>query len=180
MQPVAHFVVKNGERRHAETVFTVELHPGQVALYNSDARFRVCAAGRRFGKSHEACIELAENALMTENEHGQRLTIEHAVYYVAPTFDQAKRIMWPKLFTILKHVKEGGLIEAFNINDGWVQLTGSHRRIYIKGADNPDSLRGIALSYVVLDEFENVVVSEVSVGNDKMCEAFEVEEFPVL
>ena len=140
----------------APHVFTVELHPGQVALHNSVARFRVCAAGRRFGKSHEACIELAEHALATETPEGQPLTIEHAVYYVAPTFDQAKRIMWPKLQTILGHQKDGGLIEKFNINDGWVQVVGSHRRIYIKGADNPDSLRGIALSYVCLDEFADM------------------------
>lgn len=140
----------------AATVFRVELHPGQIALYNSPARFRVCAAGRRFGKSHEACIELAQNALKTENEYGYPLTIEHGVYYVAPTFDQAKRIMWSKLFEILGHKKEGGIIERFNVNDGWVQVVGSGRRIYIKGADNPDSLRGIALSYVCLDEFADM------------------------
>ncbi len=136
--------------------FTVELHPGQVAIHNSPARRRVVAAGRRFGKSHMAAIELAEHAMMTENEFGYKLNTEHGVYYVAPTFDQAKRIMWPKLFEILGHAKDGGLIAGSNINDGWIEMVGSHRRIYIKGADNPDSLRGIALSYVVLDEFADM------------------------
>jgi predicted phage terminase large subunit-like protein len=64
--------------------------------------------------------------------------------------------MWPKLTELLGHEKDGGLIANFNINDGWIQLIGSGRRIYIKGADNPDSLRGIALSYVVLDEYADM------------------------
>ena len=76
--------------------FKVSLHPGQSAIYNSPKRFKVCAAGRRFGKSHFAALMLGIEALKTENEHNQTLTIEHAVYYVAPTFDQAKRVMWPK------------------------------------------------------------------------------------
>jgi len=145
-------------------VFSVELHPGQIAIYNSPARFKVCAAGRRFGKSHLAAVKLAEEALKTHHvvidSDGKRrvyvLTQEHGVYYVAPTFDQAKRIMWPKLFELLGHEKTGGLIANFNINDGWIQLIGSGRKIFIKGADNPDSLRGIALSYVVLDEFADM------------------------
>lgn len=150
--------------------FSTELHPGQIAIYNSAARYKVCAAGRRFGKSHFAAIMLAQAALSTEthgwgkdadgnytvNTKAYRLTQEHGVYYVAPTFDQAKRIMWPKLFEILGHEKDGGLIAGFNVNDGWVQMRYSGRRIYIKGADNPDSLRGIALSYVVLDEYADM------------------------
>jgi predicted phage terminase large subunit-like protein len=144
----------------AARVFSVELHPGQIAIYNSVARFKVCAAGRRFGKSHYAAVKLAEEALRTERVsrtgNTYRLTQEHGVYYVAPTFDQAKRIMWPKLFELLGLQKDGGLIANFNVNDGWIQLVGSGRKIYIKGADNPDSLRGIALSFVVLDEYADM------------------------
>jgi hypothetical protein len=147
-----------------EKVFSVELHAAQIAIYNSPARFKVCAAGRRFGKSHFAAAKLSEEALRTTREvrdpegniRVYNLTSEHGVYYVAPTFDQAKRIMWPKLFEMLGHEKTGGLIANFNINDGWIQLIGSGRKIYIKGADNPDSLRGIALSFVVLDEFADM------------------------
>jgi hypothetical protein len=83
------------------TELRVSLHPGQAAIFNSKARFKVCAAGRRFGKSHYAAATLAIEALREENEAGYTLTIEHGVYYVAPTFDQAKRIMWPKLRQLL-------------------------------------------------------------------------------
>jgi hypothetical protein len=98
---------------------------------------------------------LGIEALKTENEYGYRLTQEHGVYYVAPTFDQAKRVMWPKLHELLGFSKHGGLIEKENVNDGWLQLI-SGRKIYIKGADNPDSLRGIGLSYLVLDEYADM------------------------
>ncbi len=135
--------------------FVVSLHPGQAAIYNSPARFKICAAGRRFGKSHFAAYMLGIHALMEENEHGYKLDDEAGVYYVAPTFDQAKRIMWPKLINILKYEKDGGLIKGVNTNDGWIQLING-RKIYIKGADNPDSLRGIGLSYVVLDEYADM------------------------
>jgi phage terminase large subunit-like protein len=133
----------------------VSLHPGQAAIFNSKARFKVCAAGRRFGKSHYAAVTLAIEALREENEAGYTLTIEHGVYYVAPTFDQAKRIMWPKLRQLLGFEISGGFIRNENVNDGWLELVNG-RRIYIRGADNPDSLRGIALSYVVLDEYADM------------------------
>lgn len=134
---------------------TVRLHPGQTAIYNSPARFKVVAAGRRFGKSHFAACMLGIEALRTENERGYRLTAEDGVYYVAPTADQARRVMWPKLRTILGYKQAGGFIARENVNDGWIELV-SGRRIYIKGADNPESLRGIGLSYVVLDEYADM------------------------
>jgi phage terminase large subunit-like protein len=137
------------------TEFKVSLHPGQAAIYNSPARFKVVAAGRRFGKSHFAAVELGIEALREVNAAGYRLTPEHGVYYVAPTFDQAKRIMWPKLRELLGFKANGGFIANENVNDGWIELI-NNRRIYIRGADNPDSLRGIALSYVVLDEYADM------------------------
>jgi hypothetical protein len=136
-------------------VFNPSLHPGQAAIHNSPARFKVVAAGRRFGKSHYAAIELIIEALLSENKFGYPLGREAGVYYVAPTFDQAKRIMWPKLQELAGYAKHGGLITRENSNEGWLELV-SGRRIYIKGADNPDSLRGIALSFVVMDEFADM------------------------
>lgn len=131
------------------------LHPGQAAVYNSNARYKVVVAGRRFGKSHLAAYLLIMHAMMNENEFGQELTPEHGVYYVAPTQDQAKRIMWPKLRALMGYERNGGLIRNENTNDGWLELING-RRIYIKGADNPDSLRGIGLSFVVLDEYADM------------------------
>ena len=135
--------------------FVVALHPGQAAIHNSPARFKVVAAGRRFGKSYLAAATLGIETLRPENDRDYKLSIEHGVYYIAPTFDQAKRVMWPKLRTQLGYEKNGGLIVNENTNDGWIELV-NHRRLYIKGADNPDSLRGLGLSYVVLDEYADM------------------------
>lgn len=135
--------------------FEVSLHPGQAAIWNSPARFKIVAAGRRFGKSHFAAYTLGINALLSENSRGYRLGTDAGVYYVAPTQDQAKRVMWPKLRELLGYQRQGGFIARENTNDGWIELI-NRRRIYIKGADNPDSLRGIGLSYVVLDEYADM------------------------
>jgi len=134
--------------------FNVKLHPGQVAINNSPARFKVVAAGRRFGKSHYAAATLGIAALkLTHKQY--KLTAENKVYYVAPTADQARRVMWPKLRLLLGYAKQGGFIKRENVNDGWIELV-SGRQIFIKGADNPDSLRGEGYSYVVLDEYADM------------------------
>jgi hypothetical protein len=135
--------------------FRVALHPGQAAIFNSPARFKICAAGRRFGKSHFAAYMLAIAALQETNYAGYKLSVENGVFYVAPTFDQAKRIMWPKMHALLGFEQKGGLIRNENVNDGWLELING-RRIYIRGADNPDSLRGAGYQYVVLDEYADM------------------------
>jgi len=135
--------------------FKVGFHDRQAEMYNAVARFKVCAAGRRFGKSHYAAYECSINALQTVNARGFKLTKEHPVYYIAPTADQAKRIMWPKLQEILGYKKHGGFITRENSNEGWIEVEGGCR-IYCRGADNPETLRGVAYRYVVLDEYADM------------------------
>lgn len=134
------------------------LHPGQAAIYNSPARFKVVAAGRRFGKTHLASAYLSVGALEDVNSRGYKITIEHPVYYLAPTFEMAKRVVWPKLRVMLGYEKTGGFIANENTNDGWIELVNGHR-IYIRGADNPDSLRGISPARIVLDEYADMPAS---------------------
>lgn len=138
-----------------ERVLRLALHPGQQAIFNSPARFKVVAAGRRFGKSHLAAAMLSIAGLEEVNSRGYTITQEHPVYYVAPTFEQARRIIWPKLREMLGFEKTGGFIAGENTNDGWIQLVNGHR-IYIRGADNPDSLRGISPAFIVMDEYADM------------------------
>lgn len=128
-----------------------KLHEGQLEIFNDPARFKVVAAGRRFGKSFLACISMLINGLQTENWAGYDVT-DKEVYYVAPTFDQAKKIMWPLLKKLGKMEREGGVI-ASTVENTAVATLINGRRISIKGADRPDLLRGVGLSYVVLDEY---------------------------
>lgn len=119
----------------------VELHPKQTEVFNDDHRFKVVAAGRRFGKSRLAAWTLIIEALKSK---------EKDVFYVAPTFQQAKDILWSVLkelaHTVIKSVHENTAVITL-IND---------RKIYLKGSDRPDTMRGVGLAYVVVDEYADM------------------------
>ena len=138
-----------------EREFRVKLHPAQSAIFNSSARFTVTAAGRRFGKSYLAATKLGIEGLREVNARGHTLDENHGIYYIAPTFDQAMRIMWRRLKKMLGSEKEGGFIKNENINNGYLELING-RRIYIKGAENFDALRGEGYAFVVLDEYADM------------------------
>lgn len=127
------------------------LHDAQLEIFNDAARFKVVAAGRRFGKSYLACVMLILAALMEVSASGKDLANKE-VYYIAPTFEQGKKIMWPLLKSLAKMEKEGGLIAQAHENTAVATLING-RRISIKGADRPDSLRGVGISFAVLDEY---------------------------
>lgn len=131
-------------------VLNVALHDAQTDIYNSLARFKVVAAGRRFGKSFLAAYLLLCEGL--KNSHvgmsGKEYDLSlKEIYYIAPTFEQAKKIMWP----LIKELGRG-VITSTHENTATCTLING-RRVSIKGADRPDSLRGIGLSFVVLDEY---------------------------
>jgi len=123
-----------------------DLHDRQFEVFNDPARFKVVAAGRRFGKSYLAKVMLLIEGMKMENEYGYDLK-NRAIYYIAPTFEQAKRIMWQELKDMGRSV-----IDSTLENQGIIKLING-REIHLKGADRPDTLRGVGLSYVVLDEY---------------------------
>jgi hypothetical protein len=108
-------------------------------MFRARERFLVCVAGRRFGKTIFALTWLAsEIARRPPGALG---------YYVAPYRVMAKAIAWDKLLQLTK-----GWRIAISTSDLTVQLPGD-RRISLKGADDPETLEGVGLSAVVLDEF---------------------------
>jgi len=123
-----------------------KLHEKQLEIFNSPARFKICAAGRRGGKSYLSAVTLLIEGLKNHNEHGYDLSTKR-VFYVAPTFDQGKRIIWDLLKDLGKEV-----IQSTLENQAIITLING-RKIEIKGADRPDTLRGVGLSYVVMDEY---------------------------
>jgi len=122
------------------------LHKGQLEVFQSEARFRVVAAGRRFGKSYLSAIELLINALHEENDEGISLKNKE-VWYIAPTFQQAKDILW----NLLKDLGKDVIEQAFE-NTATLRLING-RTIKLKGSDRPDTLRGVGVSFVVMDEY---------------------------
>ena len=116
----------------------LELLPWQQEVMQSSARFKVIAAGRRTGKSHLAAVSLLLSAL--NGERGK-------TFYVAPTQGQARDVIWNTIFDIA-----GDIIEKSHVNNLEITLAGGNV-IYLKGADRPDTLRGVSLKHLVLDEY---------------------------
>jgi Terminase large subunit, T4likevirus-type, N-terminal len=119
----------------------ISLKPSQSRVFICDRRFRVLAAGRRFGKTYLACIELCRAAMGPGR----------VAWYVAPTYKQAKRICWKPL----KEFTRPFWASQPNETDLRIELiTGG--TIALRGADNYDGLRGEGLDFVVLDEFASM------------------------
>ncbi len=126
------------------------MHPGQVQIYNSPALYKVCAAGRRFGKTWLAAMLCIIQGLATVNIRGLPLDDSSEVMYMAPTFEQAKGIFWP----VLKKLAEPVTLQVHE-NTGVLTLINGVR-IRLKGMDNPDRARGFKLRYAVLDEYADM------------------------
>jgi len=134
----------------------VILHEKQSIVARDPTRFKVVAAGRRFGKSYLAAVTLFEKGYETDVP-GKNIKIRsdgshwdltnEIVYYVGPTFKQARENLWEVMMQM-----GSGLIAGVRQNEGEIKLTNG-RLIRFKGADDPDSLRGVGLAYVVMDEY---------------------------
>lgn len=122
------------------------LHPPQLEIFNSPAQYKVVAAGRRFGKSYLSCVALLIEALRETNDKGYDLKSKE-VWYVAPTFQQAKDILWNLLKELGRDVIKG------TVENTATATLINGRTIKLKGSDRPDTLRGSGLSFVVLDEY---------------------------
>lgn len=133
----------------------VELHPRQLEVFHDPHRFKVVAAGRRFGKSFLAAVTLLVEAAKMETVTSEGVTVDlslEEVYYVGPIFQTSKENIWPTLLKLAGHGTDNSLIAQKWENTGILQLING-RMIKIKGTDRPDNIRGIGLSYVVMDEY---------------------------
>jgi predicted phage terminase large subunit-like protein len=119
----------------------VELLPWQQEVFADTTRFKIVAAGRRTGKSRLAAWMLIINALQTDKGH---------VFYVAPTQGQARDIMWQTLLE-LGH----GVITNAHINNLQIKLVNG-ATISLKGGDRPETMRGVSLKFLVLDEYADI------------------------
>lgn len=114
----------------------------QAEVASSKKRFRVLCAGRRFGKSVLAIRELAKFA----RNPGK------SVLYVAPTYQMCRNIVWQPLKNKLRELN---WIEKVNESRLEIYLTNGST-IMLRGADNPDSLRGMGSSFICIDEVADI------------------------
>lgn len=118
-----------------------KLHEKQAEVFYNDCRFRVVVAGRRFGKTKLSMLTMIAWATKKLQK----------IWYVAPTYRMAKQIMWNDLkanvpLEWVTKIRENELSMEFR--NGSV--------ISLRGADKPDSLRGVSLDFLVLDEFQDI------------------------
>jgi len=118
----------------------------QTILHNAFKRFNVIAAHRRFGKTVCCINELIDQAL-----HNELKNPHYA--YIAPTYGQAEKIAWE----YLKNYCEG--VPGYKAHEGKLRVTISRPNtrdaitVWLLGAENPDSIRGMYMDGVILDEF---------------------------
>ena len=123
------------------TYLNIELLPWQQEVWNDDRRFKIVAAGRRTGKSRLAAWMLIVNALQAERGH---------VFYVAPTQGQARDIMWQTLLELGHPV-----VASSHINNLQIKLINGST-ISLKGSDRPETMRGVSLKFLVMDEYADM------------------------
>jgi len=113
-----------------------KLHKGQYEVATDVHRFRVICAGRRWGKS-----TLAQLIVM-------QWAARPGLYWIVnPTYKQAKMIHWRELKKLIPRewIQKTNETElSFTLKNGSI--------IELKGADNPDALRGVKLHGLVIDE----------------------------
>ena len=123
------------------TELNIKLLPWQQEVWEDTSRFKIVAAGRRTGKSRLAAWMLIVNALQADKGH---------VFYVAPTQGQARDIMWQTLLELGHPVISGS-----HINNLQIKLVNG-ATISLKGADRPETMRGVSLKFLVLDEYADM------------------------
>lgn len=119
----------------------VKLHKGQLEVAEDTHRFRVICAGRRWGKSVLAQLTVLKWA-----------TEKPGLYWiVSPTYKQSKQIHWRGIQQIIpkEWVEKKNEVElSITLKNGSI--------IELKGAENPDNLRGVKLRGLVIDEIASI------------------------
>ena len=121
----------------------INLTKPQYQVSSSNKRFRVLVSGRRFGKTYLCITEMMKYATK----------VKKTIWYVAPTFKMAREIVWLKLKQMLS---DFNWIESINETNLSIKIRNSGSIISLKGCENYDSLRGVGIDFLILDEFADI------------------------
>ena len=110
----------------------------QREVWESPERFKLLCSGRRFGKTYLCLARLISWAI---NNPGS------LNWYLAPTYRAAKQISWRQLRAMVPP----DIYAKKNESDLTVELTNGSI-IALKGAESADTLRGVSLSSLIIDE----------------------------
>ena len=120
----------------------MQLTKPQQQIANDKNRWRLCAGGRRLGKSVGAMREMC---FFARNPN-------KVIFYIAPTYRMCKSIMWEQLKEQLHKLR---WVKKINETELTIRLVNGSK-IVLAGADNPDRLRGVFCDFVVFDEFADM------------------------
>jgi PBSX family phage terminase large subunit len=110
----------------------------QTKVLDDTHRFKVINCGRRAGKSFLVAIKLLDFASNNPKS---------IVWYISPNYKQSKSIMW----TMLRDIIPQYGISKTNETELKIELKNGSQ-ILLKGAEDPDSLRGVRIDFCVFDE----------------------------
>jgi hypothetical protein len=131
-------------KEYNRTIENLGLLPWQGFVYLHPSRYRIVVAGRRSGKSYLCMHELYRAALSVE---------KGLVVYIAPTLKMAKQIMWRSLLDMIPPE----MISEINRTDMSLVLRNTGTMIRLFGAEVPDRLRGLSISFAVFDEAADII-----------------------
>lgn len=113
-------------------------HSGQEQFHNSEARFRILACGRRWGKTISGANEFIKQMIQAGPE---------AVgFAVAPTFWHTQK-QWKE---VLRYCPRQ-IITDIHRGEHKITLIGK-REVWFRSCDNPDSLRSEGIDILWMDE----------------------------
>jgi hypothetical protein len=117
------------------------MHSGQRTVFSDHRRFKVVVAGRRWGKT-----QLSKLAIIRRCQYPKQL-----IWYVAPTYGMARSILWDELKESIPRAW------VFSINETRMSIRlHNGTKIELKGADKPDTLRGVGLHLLIIDEAQDI------------------------
>ncbi|MCS5550591.1 MAG: terminase family protein [Gammaproteobacteria bacterium] len=136
-------MITNGEEKRKGIVIPYTPRTLQAKLHNELDRFNVVVCHRRFGKTVFAINQMIKSAIQ-DIQKGKKAP---RYAYLAPLFKQAKTVAWDELKRLLID------FPGVKFNEAELRADFMDARIQLYGADNPDTLRGIYLDGVILDEY---------------------------
>ena len=128
----------NPDWSHVSNDLFLSLTDPQRQVWESPERFKLLCSGRRFGKTYLCIARLIAWAIDKPGSLN---------WYVTANYRMAKQIAWRQLKTMVPPdicVKRNESELSVELYNGSI--------IALKGAENADSLRGVSLSTLVIDE----------------------------
>lgn len=122
----------------------VKLHEKQLEVATDQHRFRTICAGRRWGKSVLSRLIVLKWALERAGPY----------WIVSPTYRQGKQNHWLNLKREITQLNPKWIAKTNEVDLSITLVNGSS--IELKGAENPDTLRGTKIRGLVVDEIASI------------------------